>query len=346
MRSTIEQRLLLNIKFDMTYFLNAGVDIDGFDPVFKEYYNKVFVDGKINNEYRPTNPLSDRDGSFAMWVQTSPNDGSWMFKFDTSNFNNTPFLAPLLRDTLRDAEIEELQYDKDFASAYGILAGEIRLFDNAKSGTKQNQFAIDTKTLGTFMGAVKKGLDSRVKAVAMPTENTHFYQYQDTNKDMYDNRLKTSAGSGSSMSRVIYSSDKMGNAELQYATEAQYQIVKPMYYQFENFMNYFGNKLTKKFRFKFTFDGCAYEYEREKRFERLMKFADKGIVLNQSAYASALGMRPQDFERSLNESYASGWTKKLQLLLNTNTSKDGGTNGRPTKDDTEISESGEASRDE
>ena len=139
----------------------------------------------------------------------------------------------------------------------------------------------------------------------------------------------------------------MGSAELQYATEAQYLIMKPLYSQFANFMEYFANKLTKKYHFKFIFDGCAYEYDRKNRFERLMKLADKGIVLNSSAYASALGMRPQDFEKSLEESIGSNWVKtKLQLLLNTNTTAQtsGKSSGRPTKDDTEISESGEMNR--
>lgn len=334
----------LLFDYDMNYFLNPGVDIDGFDPVFKEYYKRVFIDNKSFENYKPTNPLSNRDGAYANWVQTSPTDGAWAFKFSMSNFNSTPFLAPFLKNTLRDNEVEQLQYDKNFSSAYGILAGDIRLFDNAKSGTTPNQFAIDVKTLGQFMGAVKRGLDNRITAVAMPTENTHFYQFEDKNKEMYNDQLKTSVGAGSSISRVIYSSDKMGNAELQYATEAQYQLMKPMYAQFQNFMNYYANKLTKKYKFAFIFDGCAYEFEREKRFERLMKFADKGIVLNESAFASVLGMRPQDFERSLNQSHASGWTSKLQLLLNTNTSKDGGANGRPSVGDTEISDSGEASR--
>ena len=48
-----------------------------------------------------------------------------------SNFNATPFLAPFLKSALLDGEIEELQYNKDIASAYAILAGDIRLFDNA-----------------------------------------------------------------------------------------------------------------------------------------------------------------------------------------------------------------------
>ena len=30
----------------MTYFLNPGVDIDGYDPAFKKYYNRVFGENK------------------------------------------------------------------------------------------------------------------------------------------------------------------------------------------------------------------------------------------------------------------------------------------------------------
>lgn len=48
-------------------------------------------------------------------------------------------------------------------AASAILAGEIRLFDNAKSGTKANQFAIDPVTLGSFMGKAKEGLGRQIK---------------------------------------------------------------------------------------------------------------------------------------------------------------------------------------
>ena len=244
---------------------------------------------------------------------------------------------------LRDDEIEALQYSKDIASAYAILAGEIRLLDNAKSGAVKDAFAIAPKTLGTFMGKVKAGLNEYVKAVAMPTENTDMYQFNDANKDMYDKHLSTSAGLGSGASRLIYSSDRMSNAELQYSVEALYQIMKNLYPQFQNFMDFYASKLKTKYHFKFIFDGCSYDFDRGKRFERLMKLADKGMVLNSSAYASAIGMSPQDFDRSLQEGHSSGWLDKLSMMLNANTMKDGG-NGRPPSDDTDLSDSGEASR--
>lgn len=343
----------LLFDFDMTYFLQPGVDIDGFDPEFKKYYNKVF--GMTENPWRyvPTNPLSSHDGIFAMWTQTSPDSGAWAWKFDMSNFNTTPYLAPFLKDAIRNDEVATLQYNKDISSAYGILAGEIKLFDNAKSGTTANQFAIDPATLGAFMGKVKEGLQNvgstgtSTKAVAMPVENIKWFQFSDGNPSMYEQQLANSAGVGSGISRVIYSSDRMSNAEIEAGIIDQYNTVKQVYSQFNNFLEFFANQLTKKYRFAFSFDGCSYPFEREKRFDRLVTAADKGLVLGPSAWASAMGYKPQEFERLLEESKYSGWVDKYsQLMKNAfTTSQKSSDGGRPRKDDGDLSDSGESSRD-
>lgn len=341
----------LLFDFDMNYFLQPGVDIDGFDPAFKKYYKNIFSDRPELWDYIPSAPLKNHDGTFAMWTQTSPEDGSWCFKFDTSNFNTTPYLAPFLKDAIRNDEVAILQYNKDIASAYGILAGEIRLFDNAKSGTTANQFAIDPVTLGAFMGKVKEGLQSvgttgtTTKAVAMPTENIKWFQFNDSNTSMYENQLANSAGVGSGISRVIYSSDRMSNAEIEAGIIDQYNTVKQVYSQFNNFLEFFGNQLTKKYKFKFSFDGCSYPFEREKRFERLTKAADKGVVLGSSAWASAMGYTPMEFDRLLDEAKYGDFSSKWQLMLNTNTTKQESQDGRPRKDTGSLTDSGASSRD-
>lgn len=337
----------------MNYFLMPGVDINGYDPAFKRYFNRVFgPDASLYTDYRPTNPLKARNGQFAYWTQTSPNDGAWAFKFNTGNFNNTPYLAPFLKESILNDEIQQLQLDKDIIGAYGILAGEIRLTDDAKSGAAPNQFAISPKTLGAFMGKAKNGLGKLVKLAALPTENTKFYQFSDSNTDMYSEQLSNSAGVGSGVSRVIYSSDRMGNAEIEAGITDQYNTMsKALYPQFENFLNFYVNKITKKYKFKFILDGCSYQFEREKRFNRLMKMSEKGIVLNSSAYASVLGYMPQDFDRMLEESKYSGWIGNFsQLMANANTMSMGSSStqkavGRPQKEAGELSESGELNRD-
>lgn len=64
--------------FDFSYFLQAGTDIEGFDPAIIKQFNKMFgPDGKLVN-YRPTVPLNERTGEFAYWGQVSPMDGAWV----------------------------------------------------------------------------------------------------------------------------------------------------------------------------------------------------------------------------------------------------------------------------
>ena len=115
------------------------------------------------------------------------------------------------------------------------------MFDNAKSGTVANQFAIDPATLGGFMAKAKAGLGN-VKLAALPTENNKFYQFSDSNTSMYTDQLSTSAGVGSGVSRIIYSSDRMGNAEIEAGITDQFNTMKAVYPQFQNFLEFYVNK--------------------------------------------------------------------------------------------------------
>lgn len=330
-------------SLNILYYMQPGVDINGFDPSITKTYLRAL---ETVDSYVPSAPLNDRKGSYVMWADVSPLDGAWAWKFDTSSFANNPFLSPYVANVLRSDEIGELQYNKDLIAASGILAGEIKLFDSAKSGQKANQFSIDPKTLGTFMSLVKKGLQSTIKAVAIPLENIKFFQFEDKNPNSYTNELTTTAGIGTGISRVIYSSDKMSNAELEAALNEVYQTMKPMYAQFNNFLDFYVNQMTSKYKFKFEFVGSNYQFERDARFDKIMKMADKGLVLNSSAWASAVGMNPVTFDRMLAESKYTGWIDKYsQMMLNANTSsyKDN-EGGRERKNARDLTDSGEASR--
>lgn len=329
-------------SFNILYFKQAGVDLGLWDPTLVKKYTDTFYGEK---PYVPSSPLDKRDGIYAMWMDTSPNDGAWAWKWSTDNFANNPFLAPYVANVLRSDEVGELQYNKDLISAAGILAGEIRLFDSAKSGTKANQFAIDPKTLGAFMQKAANGLKNAAKLAALPLENIKYFQFEDKNPNSYTNELTTTAGIGTGISRVIYSSDKMSNAELEAALNEVYQTMKPMYAQFNNFLDFYVNQMTSKYKFKFEFVGSNYQFERDARFDKMIKMADKGLVLNSSAWASAVGMNPVTFDRMLAESKYTGWIDKYSMLmLNANTTAQSNEGGRPRQSGTSLTESGEASR--
>lgn len=330
-------------SMNQLYWTLPGVDLDSYDPSLKRTYQRALENAELN--YKPSAPLNERNGSYALWADVSPLDGAWCFKWATDNFANNPFLSPYVANILRSDEIGELQYNKDLIAASGILAGEIQLYDQARSGQKANQFSIDPKTLGAFMQKVKSGLNGVAKVAAVPLANIKYFQFEDKNPNSYTNELTTTAGIGTGISRVIYSSDKMSNAELEAALNEVYQTMKPMYAQFNNFLDFYVNQMTSKYKFKFEFVGSNYQFERDARFDKMMKMADKGLVLNSSAWASAIGMNPVTFDRMLAESKYTGWIDKYStLMLNANTTAQSSEGGRPRKSSSSLTDSGEASR--
>lgn len=329
--------------FDMTYFLQAGVDINAYDPSFKKYWKNTFGNRNNSNpKYNPTAKLDSRDGTFAMWTQTSPDDGAWCFKFDMSNMNSRPFLSSLIKMVLSNDEMRKLQMDANMLAARAILVGQIPLMDKQKSGNVTDAMAWKPETLTKFMKLVKMGLIDNLNAVAMPTDENKFEQFDGKDsKDMLTYQYKWFAGNGASANRMIYSDDKMSKDEVENAIVTDYNIVKRLYNQFDSFLDFYVNKKTRKYKFKFSFSGCTYPFMREREKKNLIDLASNGIVLNSNAYSKILDMTPQQFDRSLEEGKYSGWVDKLSSqLLNVHTQSGKQEVGQPKKDGTEISESG------
>lgn len=314
--------------FDVSYFLNPTVDIKLFSPILINKFKDTINNNK--DRYIPSNSLNNRDGVYGnQYVQTSPLDGAWCFKFDVSNYRIVPPFASMMKGCLSNDDIIRLQKDKDIIGAYYLLAGEIKTIDNAKTD-KADQFKISPKTTGALMQLLTKGLNKNVKGLIFPAENIRGWQYSDNNINMATNHLKSTTAQGASASSLIYTTDKMAQFELENAIYTDYSMVKGLYRQYSNFLNYYVNKKTSKYKFNFTLDGLDRQWDREKRQTSLRNYSDKGIVLGESQWASALGMNPCDFSRSLEEGCYSDFTQKLTLMLNANTMKDGsGENGRP-----------------
>lgn len=339
----------LLFDFDYTYFTKGTTDLDLYAPSFKRDFNEVL--DKDNPKYNPANQINNRTGQFALWHQTSPIDGCYAFKTDISNFRQTPPLASLMKNCFRNTDVEQLQYDKDMISARAFIFGAIQLFDNAKSGTQKNQFAIDPNTLGTMMALIAKGVKKNVQPVAMPTGDNKFDEYQDYNPDMYENKLVSSAGQGVSASSLIYTDQKMMQFEMQQAVETDFTgIADAMYPQFEAFLNYFVNRKMSKYKFNFTVTGCNRLFYRESKQKQLEQMFANGLIPNISYISSVYGIRPQDFDRMLDESHNCGLTDKLTMLMNKNTMAMGNKNqskpvGNPIKDTSNLADGGSISRD-
>ena len=94
-------------SFNVLYLMQPGVDIDGFDPSLKTTYLRAIQSSSM--DYRPSAPLNQRDGSYALWADVSPLSGAWAWKFSTDNFAKNPFLAPFVANVLRNNAVGDLQ---------------------------------------------------------------------------------------------------------------------------------------------------------------------------------------------------------------------------------------------
>lgn len=327
--------------FNMSYFLQGGTSLASYDPIFRKYYRDTFGEDINNPNYNQNASIDKRTGTFANWTQTSPTKGAWAFKLDMSNYNETPFLSPLIGEVLETREIKALEGDANIAAAHGILAGEIPLLDKQKSGQVPDAMAFNPKTFTKFMKLVKAGLSDAVQAVGMPVENIHYYQFENNIDGAVEKQLKVQSGSGASATRIIYSDDRASQDELKAQISNDYQFVKRVYAQFENFLNYYINKKTKKYKFSFHLDGCTQPIISEVERKAKLDLADKGILLDITAYAGMVDMKPQDFERSLASGHYGGFSELLTQLISIHTAS---SSGRPQAQDGELTDAGETAR--
>ena len=329
-----EYGLLYDI--DMNYFLQGVVDLDCYPDWLKKKYREVF-NGKIN-KYKPSNKLNNRTGKFAQWVQTSPEEGFWCFKFNPKHSLQVPFFSGMLPEMAVIPVMRKLQVDQSMAAARKLLVSSVPYLKEKKSSSVANQLAIDADVLGKFLGLAAQGIENAIKILALPTEDIKGVEFENTDKETYKNFMAITS-SLLSGGKVIFSPDEKQNAiETQLSVNLDELLAESVYPQFEDFLNYNINKRTKKFKWKFKFVGCNDSFSRERRQNEAFTYADKGVVLP-NKIASSLGLNKIELERELEEAQATGFTDKLMMMLNVNTMSKEET-GRPTKDDKDLSDSG------
>lgn len=330
----------LLFDFNMYFFLLPGVDIELFPSAFKKMYRKAFVKpGTL--DYNPAAQLSMRDGSWVYWVQTSPEENFVAFKFFPEIITNVPFLSPLMADVVLQPVIRSLQTNSFIQQASKMLFGEIPMLKDAKASVT-NQISMTPDVAGKFLGLLKSGLSDTIKVAAAPLTNFQGIEFTGSD-DMYTKFLQSTASSSGINSRLIYSNDRQNIIETKLSLDIDQNILRNVYFQFSNMLNYWINQRTKKYKFKILFEGFETTTDRAERLETVNKLADSGIVLEQK-FASAIGMSPFDFRRMLEESKKNKFVENLTPIIKSN-QMSGGVGGRPSKSESELGDAGANTRD-
>ena len=339
---TSKTNLGYSYDFDINYFSQTGVNMLDYDSSLIEAYNNI--DKHTSSENYPQAIITDRGSQtlgFANYVRADVSKGAWVWKFNDFTANTILPLGHMLLNCLDNDEVRKLQKNKDLIASTAYIIGEIKTNKQVTSADKKNPFIINGADLITFMSLVKKGLSKTVKPLAMPTENNQWVQPVDSNPSMQSHQLRGSAGLGASASRLIYADTDLGQAEVENALTMDYNYVSKAFYpQCEAFLTYFGNKLTKKYKFKVRVTGSTLPHLRSKDFELQSKLATMGLQCSVGRWGALLGLENGELRAMMTEFKAKNTIDDLVLLLNANTSKDGGklsdTNGRPDRERTEV----------
>jgi hypothetical protein len=331
----------LLFDFNLYYFLMPSVSLDMYPPIFTEYAQETLW--KNGGKYEPYNPaatLDARTGTWVLWHQTSPRDGFVAFKVFPEIATRIPFLSPLMPTAVLEPVIRGLQTNSYIQQASKLLYAEIPMLKETQAKLK-DQVAISPDTAGKFMALMQAALPAAIKLATTPLANAKAMEFTGSDT-IYNSYLQTMAASSGTNSRLLYSIDRQNILETKLSMDIDQNVLKPVYNQFSDFLNYTINRLTKKYKFKITFEGFETSTNREERFNNVMKLSESGIILEQK-FAAAIGMNPFDFRRQLEETRANGFVKKLTPILKSSQMA-GGANGRPAQSDTSLGDSGAESR--
>lgn len=325
----------LLFDFNMMYFLQPGTDIDGYLPEFKDYYARMLKSDKM---YNPTSNAWLRDSSWTYWVQTNASN-NWCFKFNSNIAARVPYLSGLLMDSSQQPLMRELQKNINILSASKILTGEIGYKKDGKGAMNTNNYSFDPETIGKFLAVVKAGLNDLIQIAALPLENISGVEYDTKDAvDNYSNYNRTLASLAGN-SRLLFSYEKANAIESRYMMNLDENLMRALYAQYENFLNFMVNKDTVTYKFKVTLKGFNSYTDKKDRADAAKYWADKGII-DVDSISHSLGYSNRfSLLRRMEEVQAMGFENMVTMLPNMYTQTgvvgtlSGGSNDNDKKDE-------------
>jgi hypothetical protein len=245
-----------------------------------------------------------------------------------------PYYSSLFPDLYIQPMMRELEKNKAMISAQKLLVNLLETYDNAKSGTVPNQYKITPKDIGQFMALVKQALGDVAKAIAIPAKDAKVVDFNVEANNRYTNYQRNIAANAISSSASMLTENKLNAFESELALDIDANFVKSLYGQFESFLNYYINKKTTKFKFKFKLNDTNTKLDRTKRSEQFKELATMGLV-DINLYARATDQNIFEAQRSLQFTKSLGLEKLLTQLqsLNNQTKETGRPDAKDSNND-------------
>lgn len=267
----------LLFDFDFNWFIsNYGVDINMYPKVMKKMYREVF--DNISKKYNPAKRVDYRNTSFVYWHQCSPNDGFWAWKVSPEITTLIPYFAPLFPDIALQPVIRNLQNDKYFIEASKLIVGLLGFHDNKQSGTVSNQIKMTPDMIGRFLGVARKGIKKQIGLTALPVDDVKVVEFDVKERNMLTEYLENITDQSIASSAVLSNTEKLSVHQSKLASAIDNNFVKSMYPAFANFVEYYINKRTTKYKFKIAFHDFNTPDDMAQRKDLLETYISKGAT--------------------------------------------------------------------
>lgn len=313
--------------FDLTYF-NDYVSIGGIAfPELKAAYEKLVQAREAG--------IEGKELASIQYYIFEPDKG-WCFTFDPVHPDKVPPFASSMISALDILSYRQLIKDRAVFELYKVLALKIPL-------QKDNQkMAITYDEASAIRNVIQAQLPDNITCYASPFESEAIDTNQIDNLDDLVTLGSNSFSSSSGLNEALFGGGDMKQATaLQFCYNVFFQRTsRNMYRQFENFVNWLLRKeCGNKFQIQ-MFGNTARPQDDINMYSNIVKSNNCGI---QFLFAS-MGLEPFQTLSMLQLDEEFGY-KDLMIPIQSMFQSTGGSPGRPKKNDGDLAESGERSRD-
>lgn len=319
--------LLFDFNFNW-FFGQYGVDINMYPPCFKKMYRDIF--NKINQKYNPSKDLDYRNSTFTYWHQCQPSDGFWCFKINPEIATLVPYYSALFPDMSLQPLIRGLQKDKYFIQASKLLVGLIGFNKDKSSGQVTNQINITPTLLGKFLGVARQGLAKQIGLTALPMDDVKVVEFDTDNNNIISDHMSSITKQSTASSVTLFTDEKLNSHQSKLAAAIDANFIKSIYPLFGDFIEYFVNSKTKKYKFTIRFNDVDTPDDNKDRIDNFKTLASMGIVdIQQLARVNNINVF--ELQRSLQYSKSTNFVDYLIPLMSLNNQS----NKTPVKSNTQ-----------
>lgn len=324
-------RGVLGFAFDFSFFDSStnSYYLDTYDSVFKQMYNKYSSDSSLR------------------W-QELPIERVFCLKLDPDNIDYPiPPLAPLMESIISLCDLQSIQNVKDELEATKLLYAKIGIL----SGTNQvDDFEIDLDLANAFYQKIKNALPDQVSFALSPMDiETVDFSTNNANdvniiEQAYENIINSGGG-------IVLNQNKITNStSFKLALMADCQDAMAVVDQINAWINLYILNNIGETGIVVEFDNTS-PYFIDDKIDKLLKLSQYGlpVKLELSALANAnpTKERGMSYLEDMLGLASSQWNKPLvSSNVQSGVTENGdGSEGAPEKDEGDLSDEGEKTRD-